>query len=54
MKEHKCPDCDFMIQIPDDVKEGELISCSGCGLEFKYIYGELRELKLIEGFDWGE
>jgi len=54
----RCPDCDAEIEIPADTEIGEIISCSGCGLELevKTINGscvELQELT-IEGEDWGE
>jgi alpha-aminoadipate carrier protein LysW len=54
----KCPDCDAEIEIPSDTETGEIISCSGCGLELevktvKDGRVELQELT-IEGEDWGE
>ncbi|MDR2707305.1 MAG: lysine biosynthesis protein LysW [Nitrososphaerota archaeon] len=53
-----CPDCDAEIDVPSDTEIGEIISCSGCGLELevKAVKGgcvELQELA-IEGEDWGE
>jgi alpha-aminoadipate carrier protein LysW len=54
----KCPDCDAEIEIPADTEIGEIISCSGCGLELevksvKDGCVDLQELTL-EGEDWGE
>lgn len=54
----KCPDCDAELEIPEDVMQGEILSCPSCGLELevKRIHGasvELQELG-IEGEDWGE
>lgn len=53
-----CPDCDADLEIPEDVMQGEILSCSSCGLELevKQINGESLELQElgIEGEDWGE
>jgi len=56
----KCPDCDSVLDVPCDVAAGEILSCSGCGLELevkKITCGgacvDLQELT-IEGEDWGE
>ncbi|MCL2642228.1 MAG: lysine biosynthesis protein LysW [Candidatus Bathyarchaeota archaeon] len=54
----KCPDCDAELEIPADTEKGEIVSCSGCGLELevKTIQDgciDLQELT-IEGEDWGE
>jgi lysine biosynthesis protein LysW len=54
----KCPDCDAELEISADTEVGEIVSCSGCGLELevKTIKNgnvELQELT-IEGEDWGE
>jgi len=53
-----CVDCGAEIEIPEDVIQGEIISCPDCGLDFVTIEGEsgllsLQEL-MIEGEDWGE
>jgi alpha-aminoadipate carrier protein LysW len=53
-----CPDCDAEIEIPSDTEIGEIVSCSGCGLELevkavKDGCVDLQELTL-EGEDWGE
>jgi hypothetical protein len=56
----KCPDCDSVLDVPCDVEIGEILSCSGCGLELE-VKGidcggacvELQELT-IEGEDWSE
>ena len=54
----KCPDCDAELEIPEDVIQGEILSCPSCGLELEatQIQGESVELKElgIEGEDWGE
>ena len=54
----KCPDCDAELEIPSDTEIGEILSCSGCGLELevksvKDGCVDLQELT-IEGEDWGE
>jgi hypothetical protein len=56
----KCPDCDSELNVPCDIEKGEILSCSGCGLELevkKITDGggciDLQELT-IDGEDWGE
>ncbi len=56
----RCPDCDSELGVPCDVKQGELLSCPGCGIELevkKISNGggclELQEF-IMEGEDWGE
>jgi len=53
-----CVDCGAEIEIPDDIIQGEIISCPDCGLDFVTIEGESGLLSLqeltIEGEDWGE
>jgi len=56
----KCPDCDSELIVPNDIENGEIVSCPGCGLELevkKLTDGggciDLQELT-IEGEDWGE
>lgn len=53
-----CVDCGAEIEIPEDVIQGEIISCPDCGLDFVAMEDEsgllsLQEL-MIEGEDWGE
>jgi len=53
-----CVDCGAGIEIPEDVIQGEIISCPDCGLDFVIVKDEsgllsLQEL-MIEGEDWGE
>ena len=52
-KTKKCPECDADVEIPEDALEGEIVTCSSCGLELEIKEGELEELG-IEGEDWGE
>ena len=49
----KCLDCGNEIKIPYDIENGEIVSCSCCGLEYEYRNGKLTEL-IIESEDWGE
>lgn len=58
-----CPDCQTELIIPRDCENGEIISCSGCGLEFevtiKVIDGkrfmtDIKPLEIEEGLDFGE
>lgn len=58
MNSAKCPDCDGELAIPEDIMQGEILSCPVCGLELevKQVKGESVELEElgIEGEDWGE
>lgn len=52
-----CQVCGADIEIPDDVLDGELVSCSSCGQKYQVtIQNGLIQLKLIkvEEEDWGE
>ena len=65
-KPPKCPDCEALLDVPDDTEKGEILSCGGCGLELevkKISYCEIGGKKVkeydlqeltIEGEDWGE
>ena len=53
-----CTDCGGIIEIPEDVLTGEILSCPDCGLD--YVVEEdgtgllvIKELT-IDGEDWGE
>lgn len=55
-----CPDCGLEQDLTLDMQEGDIISCSGCGLEFEIKKSTtdsecliIQELT-IEGEDWGE
>ncbi len=56
----QCPDCSSKLNIPCDIKEGEILSCPGCGAEFEVKKvsngGDCLELQefTMEGEDWGE
>lgn len=54
----KCPECDADLTIPDDVLDGEIVSCPDCGMDFEARRKENGEVELkqaeIEGEDWGE
>jgi alpha-aminoadipate carrier protein LysW len=52
-----CQVCGADIEIPDDVLDGELVSCPSCGQKYQVaIQNGLIQLKLIkvEEEDWGE
>lgn len=51
-----CQVCGADIEIPDDVLDGELVSCPSCGQKYQVvIQNGLIQLKLIkvEEEDWG-
>jgi len=52
-----CPDCYFEIDVPEDVLEGEILSCQDCGLdlEVEIIDDKIEIVPIaIEKEDWGE
>ncbi|MFB6470020.1 MAG: alpha-aminoadipate/glutamate carrier protein LysW/ArgW [Vulcanisaeta sp. AZ3] len=52
-----CQVCGADVNIPDDVLDGELVSCPSCGQKYQVsIQNGLIQLKLIEveEEDWGE
>jgi len=58
LEKARCPDCDAEFKVPEDVMQGEILTCPSCGLELevRQVKGgsvELQELG-IEGEDWGE
>lgn len=49
-----CPDCDSLLDIdPDEVEEGETITCDECGMELEVVSSDPLELAAIddEGYD---
>jgi len=54
----KCPECDADLEIPEDVINGEIVSCPDCGTDFEVVIKDDGEVELkpaeIEGEDWGE
>jgi alpha-aminoadipate carrier protein LysW len=54
----KCSECDGDIKIPDDVIEGEIVTCADCGVSFEVHKKRDSSYELIpaqiEGEDWGE
>ncbi len=54
----KCLECEGEIPIPEDVIEGEIVTCPDCGVSFEVhkISKDSFELKpaQVEGEDWGE
>lgn len=53
MDNFKCEDCEEIVNIPNDIKEGEIIECKCCGLEYIYRKGKFIQLT-FDGEDWGE
>jgi len=56
--EAKCPECDADLEIPEDVINGEIVSCPDCGTDFEVVIKNDSQVELkpaeIEGEDWGE
>ena len=51
-----CPECDADVEMPADVMENELVSCSECGAELEVMGLNPIELELAPEIeeDWGE
>ncbi len=51
-----CPECGALIDLGDDVVEGEIIVCDECGAELEVISLDPPKLELApeEEEDWGE
>ena len=53
----KCIECDASIPIPNDVLEGEIVTCPDCGASFELIKAsdgfELKPAQTV-GEDWGQ
>jgi len=57
MSQEKCIDCEAMIEVPDDAVDGEIVTCSDCGLDLEvHVSSQGRILKplLVAKEDWGE
>jgi alpha-aminoadipate carrier protein LysW len=57
MSEEKCPDCEAVINVPQDAVDGEIVTCPDCGLDLEvHGTGESRTIKpvVLEKEDWGE
>ncbi len=54
----KCLECDGDITIPQDVIDGEIVTCPDCGVSFEVNKKSDKSFELkpaqIEGEDWGE
>jgi len=35
--EVECPECAAVVTLPDDVVEGEIVSCAECGVELETV-----------------
>ena len=51
-----CPECDAVVNVDDDVVEGEILECEECSAELEVISASPLELELApeEEEDWGE
>jgi len=54
--EAECPECAATIELDDDVMEGEIVTCSECGMELEVVPGNPWNLAPApeEEEDWGE
>jgi alpha-aminoadipate/glutamate carrier protein LysW len=52
----ECVECGAMIEVPEDVMQGEILPCADCGVELEVIALEPLALDLapLEMEDWGE
>ena len=54
----ECPECGAKFTLPEDVVQGEIVTCPDCGVDLEVVgvkEGKV-ELKVAEavGEDWGE
>ncbi len=50
-----CPECESSIDIdPDEMEEGEIVSCPECGTDFEVVTTEPFELVRVEDEDADE
>ncbi|MBA4447729.1 MAG: lysine biosynthesis protein LysW [Nitrosopumilaceae archaeon] len=53
-----CPECDAVLNIPEDAAVGEIVSCPECGADYEISKKEGSNIELKEaesvGEDWGE
>ena len=57
MSEEKCPDCEAAVSVPNDVVDGEIVTCPDCGLDLQVqASGQTHSIKplVLEKEDWGE
>ncbi|MCD6511239.1 MAG: lysine biosynthesis protein LysW [Thaumarchaeota archaeon] len=54
----ECPECGAKFTLPEDVVQGEIVTCPDCGVDLEVVgvKGGKVELKVAEavGEDWGE
>jgi alpha-aminoadipate carrier protein LysW len=52
----ECPECAAVIELGNDVMEGEIVNCPDCGVELEVVSVEPLTLELApeEEEDWGE
>ena len=57
MSSEKCPDCEAVVPMPENALNGEIVTCSECGLDLEIaLLGQDRTVKpvVLEKEDWGE
>jgi alpha-aminoadipate carrier protein LysW len=56
MLQTECVECGAVIEVPEDVMQGEIIACGDCGTELEVVEVEPLTLDLapVEMEDWGE
>lgn len=56
MLQTECVECGAVISLPDDVMQGEILTCGDCGAELEVIALEPLTVDLApaEMEDWGE
>lgn len=52
----QCPECEAIIELPEDTVENEILTCPECAAELEVISLDPPELALAPevGEDWGE
>jgi alpha-aminoadipate carrier protein LysW len=56
MKQAECVECGAALSVPDNVMQGEILSCGDCGAELEVVSLDPLALELAptEMEDWGE
>jgi alpha-aminoadipate carrier protein LysW len=56
MLQAECVECGATVEVPDDVMQGEILTCGDCGAELEVISVEplTVEAAPMEMEDWGE
>ena len=49
-----CPECETVIDVGDDIEEGQKVDCPECGAELEVVNTNPLELKIVSTGEEGE